>query len=231
MLKNIFKLILSYINKTVLYIQKKVRSINSDLLLVNIFSPNQSNKVEFINASVKKTSINILGNNNIIIIKGNHSNLKINVIGNDNKLEIGFGTKSIEGEIVIRGHNCLLSVGDGTTFGKKAYIVCMGVYNKVLIGKENMFADNIEIWNTDSHPIYDASGTLLNPSKPVEIGNHIWVGKKVCILKGSIISDNAVIGMASIVSGQHINSNTLNVGSPIRCIKDNINWNRNFIQK
>ena len=231
MLKNISVLILSYINRIILYTQKKAHSINSKLLLVNVFSPKKSNKVEFINAYIKKTRINIIGNNNTIIIRGNHSNLKINIFGNDNQLELGFETRSIEGEIIIRGNNCLLSIGNNTTFGKKAYIVCMGIHNKILIGKENMFADNIEIWNTDSHPIYDTTGTILNPSKPIKIGDHVWVGKKVCILKGSIIADNAVIGMASMVSGQHIRSNTLNVGSPIRCIKNNIHWERNFIQK
>lgn len=231
MLKNILKLIFSYINRYILCIYKNAHISNSKLLLVNISSKNKLNNVEFINAFVKRTHINIIGKNNNIIIRGNHTNLIINIFGDNNKLELEFNTKSSEGEIIVRGNNCLLSIGNETTFGKKAYIVCMGVHNKILIGKENMFADNIEIWNTDSHPIYDTSGVLLNPSKPIEIGNHIWVGKKVCILKGSAISDNAVIGMASLISGQNIHSNTLNVGSPIRCIRNNINWKRDFIQK
>lgn len=231
MLKNILRLVFSYTNRFILRICKKAHISNSELLLVNISSHDKLNRVEFVNASVKRTTINFVGKNNSIIIRGNHTNLIINIFGDNNKLELGFNTKTSEGEIIVRGNNCLLSIGNETTFGKKAYIVCMGVHNKILIGEENMFADNIEIWNTDTHPIYDTSGALLNPSKPIEIGNHIWVGKKVCILKGSVISDNAVIGMASVISGQNIHSNTLNVGSPIRCIRNNINWKRNFIQK
>ncbi len=231
MLKKILKLVLSYINRFILCIRKKAHVVNSELVLVNIFSKDKSNIIEFINSSVMKTHVNIIGRNNNIIIKGNHKNLNINIFGDNNKLELGFETKSINGEIIVRGHDCLLSIGNKTTFGKRAYIVCMGESNKILIGKENMFADNIEIWNTDSHPIYDLSGTLLNPSKPIVIGNHNWIGKNVCILKGSVISDNVVIGMASMISGQKIYPNTLNVGSPIRCIKNNINWERNFIQK
>lgn len=226
----ILKLFLSFINRFILCYQKRINVLNSELLCVNVFSSSKSNKIEFIDASIKKTHVNVRGNNNSIIIRGVHSNLNINVFGDNNKFELGLGSKSIEGEMLVRGNNCFLSIGNRTTFGKKAYLVCMGIDNKILIGEENMFADYVEIWNTDSHPIYDMVGNLLNPSKPIEIGNHVWVGKKVCILKGSVIADNAIVGMASMISGQYIHSNTLNVGSPIRCIRNNVNWKRQFIQ-
>ena len=106
----------------------------------------------------------------------------------------------------------------------------MGEHNSIIIGNECMFAEDIEIWNTDSHPILDYHGKLLNPSKPIHIGNHVWCGKHSKILKGVTIGDNAIIGMQSIVT-KDIFPNTLNVGIPAKVIRENINWDRHFINK
>ena len=34
-----------------------------------------------------------------------------------------------------------------------------------------MFAEGIDIWATDSHPVYDENYVLINPSKPIVIEN------------------------------------------------------------
>ena len=131
--------------------------------------------------------------------------------------------------LVLRGNNCKIEIGEGSTFGG-IYMVCMGQNNFIKIGKECMFAENIDIWATDSHPIYDTDNVLINPSKPIVIGNHVWVGAKSSILKGVQIDGGAVIGMSSIVT-KNVNAFTLNVGNPLRCIKQNVKWNREFINE
>ena len=92
-----------------------------------------------------------------------------------------------------------------------------------------MFSEDIDVWNSDSHPIFNAEGEVINPSRPIHIGNHVWVGKRVKILKGITIGDNAVIGMDSLVT-KDIEPNTLNAGSPAVIVKRNINWERSFIK-
>lgn len=130
-------------------------------------------------------------------------------------------------EIVVRGNHCKIRIGQGSTFGS-VYMVCMGENNSIIIGKECMFAENIEIWNTDSHPIFDAGGNIINPSMPINIGNHVWCGKGVKILKGVTIGDNAVIGMQALVT-KNLPQNSLNAGIPAKTIREGINWDRNFI--
>ena len=103
---------------------------------------------------------------------------------------------------------------------------------KAIRNKTGVFADvaeDIEIWNTDSHPIFDANGNITNISKPINIGNHVWCGKGSKILKGVSIGDNAVIGMQALVT-KDIVGGTLNVGIPAKSIKENINWDRHFIK-
>ena len=91
-----------------------------------------------------------------------------------------------------------------------------------------MIADMVDIWASDTHPIFDADHQLLNPSKPVDIGNHVWLGRYVKILKGVSIGDGAVVGMSSVVT-KNIKAHTLNAGSPCKCLKENISWAREHI--
>ncbi|MBQ8805588.1 MAG: acyltransferase [Bacteroidaceae bacterium] len=51
----------------------------------------------------------------------------------------------------------------------------------------------------------------------VKIGNNVWLGQHVTILKGVTIGDNVIIGAGSIVS-KSIPSNSVAVGSPAKVI-------------
>lgn len=51
----------------------------------------------------------------------------------------------------------------------------------------------------------------------VKIGNNVWLGENVSILKGVTIGDNVIIGLGSIVT-KNIPSNSIAVGSPAKVI-------------
>ena len=55
--------------------------------------------------------------------------------------------------------------------------------------------------------------------KKVVIGNNVWLGTHVVVIKGSVINDGAVIGAMSLVNSD-IKAETINVGIPARFIKD-----------
>jgi acetyltransferase-like isoleucine patch superfamily enzyme len=57
----------------------------------------------------------------------------------------------------------------------------------------------------------------------VNIGNRVWVGSHVKILKGVRIADDCVIGMGTIVTND-VPANSLSVGSPNKTIRANISW-------
>jgi acetyltransferase-like isoleucine patch superfamily enzyme len=81
---------------------------------------------------------------------------------------------------------------------------------------------------SDMHPIFDrASGQRLNPAQDIEIGDHVWLGTRVLVLKGARIGDGAIVGAGSIVSGT-IAPNTLSLGSPARVIREDVVWTRDF---
>jgi acetyltransferase-like isoleucine patch superfamily enzyme len=61
-------------------------------------------------------------------------------------------------------------------------------------------------------------------SKPVKIGNHVWIGMRAVILKGVTIGDNSVVGAASVVT-KDVEPNTIVAGNPARKIRNTTGYN------
>jgi acetyltransferase-like isoleucine patch superfamily enzyme len=150
----------------------------------------------------------VLGSNSHISIQGTKFPVKLGVYmqGNNNKLLIGKDLSSNDTEI--------------TTYEESN--------NTVEIGNDCMFSFNIFLNATDGHCIYDINKKkLLNSHKRgIKIGNHVWVGRYVKILKNVEIPDNTVIGLGSIVTKSFDEQNIIIAGSPAKVIKRNIGWSR-----
>ena len=58
----------------------------------------------------------------------------------------------------------------------------------------------------------------LEITKPITVGNNVYIGNNVIILPGVTIGDNVVVGAGAIVS-RDIPSNSVAVGVPARVIK------------
>jgi len=201
---------------------------NNTSVFLSKFVVKTRNILSLENACIEASSILIEGFSSEVVIHGALSNTKISVWGNNNQIIIHPNAKFNNSTIVLRGNNCKIEIGKGTTFGC-VYMVCMGENNYIRVGENSMFAENIDIWATDSHPIYNRDNELINPSKPITIGDFVWVGAKCSILKGITIGNGAIVGMSSIVT-KNIDPATLNVGNPLRCIKTDIRWEREFLK-
>jgi acetyltransferase-like isoleucine patch superfamily enzyme len=86
-------------------------------------------------------------------------------------------------------------------------------------------SSSINFRPSDAHKIYDrTSGERINPPEPIIIGNRVWIGENVQILKGTVIPDGCVISSMSRVSGVFTEPNCIIGGSPARVIRQNIDW-------
>lgn len=207
---------------------KNVCFYNTEVFLSKI-KIEEGNVLNADNAQINMSSIVVKGTGNEVYLEGggiHKTHIRIDGVG----CKVKLSSKAIVNNsvIVINGRNCQVSIGCGSTIGE-ANIVCMGKENYVNVGEECMFAEKVEIWASDSHPIFNSDSIVINPSKPILIGNHVWLGKYSKIMKGVVIGDNAVVGMGAIVT-KDIEPNSLNVGSPSRKIRENINWNREYIR-
>ena len=102
--------------------------------------------------------------------------------------------------------------------------------NKIVIGKNGLIAPNVQIY-TAFHPTnaIDRFGLLKKDgtfefcktqTKPVIIGDNVWIGGGVIILPGVTIGNNVVIGAGSVVT-KNIPDNKIAYGNPCRVIRDN----------
>lgn len=180
--------------------------------------------------SIRNSNIVINGNNNELICNGKIYNLEILIEGTDNSIIIENAKEWVKNtRITIRGNNCRVKIGKNSSINE-SNIVCMGLNTQIHIGDECMFAEQIEIWNTDSHPIFDRDNqdTPINKSKSIYIGNHVWLGSRSVVLKGVHIGENSIVGLGSIVT-KDIPKNVVAVGNPCRIVRENVTWNRNHI--
>ncbi len=119
-------------------------------------------------------------------------------------------------------------IGDNTTMeGNNQLAACEGT--KIIVGKDCMFAHNVNFRTTDSHSIVDREGKRLNPGKDIIIGNHVWIGTDVLVLKGTRIPDNCVVSAKALVAAHKYEKNSIIGGVPAKHIRLETNWVRKKI--
>jgi acetyltransferase-like isoleucine patch superfamily enzyme len=85
-----------------------------------------------------------------------------------------------------------------------------------------MIGGNCQIMDSDGHPLWPLSARRHYPGieydAPVDIGDDVYIGLNVLILKGSSIGNGAVIAAGSVVTGM-IPPNCLAAGVPAKVIR------------
>jgi acetyltransferase-like isoleucine patch superfamily enzyme len=66
--------------------------------------------------------------------------------------------------------------------------------NNVWIGEYSSLRDSTHQFSTTS-----SLGTLPDTTKPIIIGNNVWIGRGCLIMPGTIIEDNVIIAANSVV--------------------------------
>lgn len=131
------------------------------------------------------------------------------------------------GNRVMLHKNCKLSAWgtDGRAtikIGSRTYI---GDRTEIHAGQNVTIGDGCDIsWDCC---IMDRDYHKLNTEKevfaPVTIGNHVWIGCKVTILKGVSVGDGAVIAAGSVVT-RDVPPRALVGGNPARVLKEEVEW-------
>jgi acetyltransferase-like isoleucine patch superfamily enzyme len=122
-------------------------------------------------------------------------------------------------------HRCILSTfGESSTIriGSKVGMsgAVIGALESVSIGDNVLLGANSIITDFDWHdPLPFKRRLSRGKSKPVVIGNNVWIGLNVLVLKGVCIGDNSVIGANSVVT-KYIPENVLAVGNPCKVVKE-----------
>lgn len=90
----------------------------------------------------------------------------------------------------------------------------IGCATKVVLGDYVRCGANTLITDTDWH--FD--DPRIQPDAPVIIGNNVWLGINVTVLKGVTIGENTLVGAGSIVT-KNLPANIIAAGMPAKIIK------------
>lgn len=127
-----------------------------------------------------------------------------NLIGVNRKCIVSTHSNSA---IITIGNNCGFS---GTVIGAK---------ENIRIGDNVLCGANTLITDFDWHCIEpDKRRSSSGDSKPIRIGDNVFIGYGSVILKGVTIGDNTVIGANSVVT-KSIQDNVVAGGNPCKVIK------------
>lgn len=89
-----------------------------------------------------------------------------------------------------------ITIGDNCFFNHNCSLTAA---ENIVIGNQCMFANNFVVVDHD-HDRKDGKILKELVSAPVKIGNNVWCGANVTILKGVTIGDGAVIAAGSVVN-------------------------------
>lgn len=225
---NIYRFLFSLITFFRYSFFKSIR-INNSIVCCGSVKCKKSCTCRLISSYLKKTNINIDKSNNTCIIDTTLITSNIQVTGNNNIIEILCRDIIKDFSLIVYGNNCHVQIGEGTAING-AKVVCMGNGTKIIIGKHCLFASNINIWASDTHPIYmiDNISTPINRSRDIIINDHVWVGENATILKGVTLNTNSIVGMNTVVT-KDVPCGTIVVGNPARVVKQGITWSRDHI--
>lgn len=127
------------------------------------------------------------------------------------------------------GSGTKISVNNGGTvnFGSKfcitgaSTIICS---KQIEFGNECLLSWDILIMDTDFHNIINTEGKTINESKPIRIGEHVWIGCRNTILKGVNICNDVVIAAGSKISKDIVAPYCIVGGENQKILKENVKW-------
>jgi acetyltransferase-like isoleucine patch superfamily enzyme len=148
----------------------------------------------------------------------------MNILQNPHRISIGSGVR-IEKEARLeailnfngREYSGEIFIGDNASIQPYLHI---GAATTLKIGRNVLMASHVYI--TDHDHVFSDPGLHvgLQPLDvaPVEIGDFVWLGENVVVLKGVTIGNNAIIGANSVVTTS-IPPFAIAAGSPARVIR------------
>lgn len=175
----------------------------------------------------ESVSIYFTGNDNSLTIGKNSilSGVDFHFQGSRHTAVIGSRVEMYRGEMAFENDDCFFQVGDASQIHRGFQIAVAEPRRKVLIGAGCLFSWSVRMRTTDSHSIWDLkTNERINRGRDIILGDNVWVGEAVQILKGSHIQHDSVVGAGSVVTGKTFPPNVVIAGNPAKVVKSGIYW-------
>lgn len=90
----------------------------------------------------------------------------------------------------------------------------------VEIGDGCAIGRDVVIRSYDGHTVVDENYQI---SKPIKIGNHVWIGQGASVLKGVQIGEGVIVAANAVVTKDVLGKCAV-AGNPARVVKENVVW-------
>lgn len=138
------------------------------------------------------------------------------ILGNNSQLNVDGYFDAMSGCTIGVMDNAKLSLKSGyINYNSKIYC-----FKEINVGEDVAISENVIIRDSDNHSIISPNHVK---AKPINIGNHVWIGMNSIILKGVTIGDGAIIAAGAVVT-KDVPPKTIVAGVPAKVIKENIDW-------
>jgi acetyltransferase-like isoleucine patch superfamily enzyme len=136
------------------------------------------------------------------------------------------GKLVIEGDVSV-GKGCHVIVHKGATCTLKEQCNITGRTNlnighRLEIGRGTTIAWGCEFLDRDGHFIQYEGKTEREGS--IIIGDHVWIGSHVKILKGVHVANNSVVAAGSVLTKSFEEENVLIAGNPAKIVRRGVKW-------
>ena len=150
-------------------------------------------------------------------------------------LNADFGGEIIIGDGFIARDGCIINaidkgrieIGSKVTTGYRFYL-SGGVNSPVRIGNDCMISHDVSILGTNAHSIFDLEqkeSISLKSEKPINIAEHVWLGKNATILYGTTIGEGSIVGACSLLKNNYPGKSII-AGNIAKVIRNNCTWDR-----
>lgn len=147
------------------------------------------------------------------IILNNHNSLPLDmnsmiapsatlIISKGGTIKCGKGFSLLKRASISVGSSGTLTIGEDVTIGIDSFI---NVHKELNIGNNVILGQGVKIYDHDhdikNYPMEGKKWRNQFLSSPITIGNNVWIGSNVIILRGTVIGDNCVIGAGTVLKG------------------------------
>jgi FkbH-like protein len=185
----------------------------------------RGNSIEIDSTSNIKTPIRLRGDNNQVFVGRNVQlhGTAFEIVGNNCSIVL-HDDISWRGIIRCRRNDSHIRIGRKTT--AMHAVLTLHEAGRISIGEDCMFSGDVRLDVSDMHSIMDrTTGERINQPRDITIGDHVWLGHGVMVLKGCQIGSGTMVGAKSLAGGI-IPENVVAAGVPARVIRENVEWSR-----
>lgn len=124
------------------------------------------------------------------------------------------------------GRGCRIAVSGTAEFGPGGYInpnTKVVIAHKLTVGAGCAISWGCQFVDDDFHVLVTDPPTPQRPHE-ITLGDHVWIGSNVSILKGARIANGCVVAAGSVVAGVFDEPGCLLAGVPAKVIRRRITW-------